>query len=49
MTVQIRVTIEVDEELADSDHASGLTEEGHETLMDSIMSVGVVVAGPERV
>lgn len=44
----VRVVIEVDPELADDGHDSGLTTEGHDQLMSALMSVASSVVTIER-
>jgi len=38
--MKLIITMEVDNELADPDHESGLTEEGHSELMEVLMEIG---------
>lgn len=44
----INLEIEVDDEFVDFDHASGLTEEGHEALTDAVNRIGMIHSGPTR-
>lgn len=39
---RITVTIEVEDEYFDSEHETGLTNEGYEALVDAVGSVGSV-------
>lgn len=48
MSVIITLEIEVDDELADPDHSTGLTVAGYDQLSDAINSVGSINSGPSR-
>lgn len=49
MSTTISIEIEVDDEYADPDHSTGMTNEGYEKLMSAIASFGDVVAGPDLI
>lgn len=49
MATKIQLTIEVDDEYADPEHPSGLTEAGFEALSDAIVSIGTIADGPDKV
>lgn len=46
---RVTITIEVDDEFADPNHSSGLTEAGHDALFNAVNSVGTVADGPTKI
>ena len=45
---RITIEIELDEEIADDDHSTGMTVQGYEALVSDLAGYGEIVSGPNR-
>lgn len=47
MSTEVTIRIEVDDEYADPNNSTGMTEEGFELFSELINRVGVLIEGPD--